>query len=201
MFARFFTLFLMLILAACGHSEPQLKPLSANASVLAFGDSLTYGTGANSGEDYPSVLAQLIGHPVVNAGIPGEISADGLQRLPALLDEHQPDLLIIMHGGNDILRHLDLNQTRDNLKSMIDLARQRGIEVVLLGVPEFGLLLHTAPIYQQLAETEQVALQAEALPAILAQASLKADQVHPNAAGYLQLAQQIAEFLKQRGVW
>lgn len=192
---------ILLIGVACGQSAPKMGKLTDDGVILAFGDSLTYGTGAAAGQDYPSVLAQLSGHEVINAGIPGEISEQGLQRLPDLLDEHQPSLLILMHGGNDILRKLPEEQTRANLKAMIAAAKQRNIQVVLLGVPKFALLLlRSAEFYGELAKSEAVAADLDTLPEILSDSGLKADTVHPNGKGYHLLAERIAELLRERGV-
>lgn len=191
----------LLVCVACGESSPKMNKLSGDAVILAFGDSLTYGTGAAVGQDYPSVLAQLTGHKIINAGIPGEISQQGLQRLPELLDEYQPALLILMHGGNDILRKLPAEQTRANLKAMIDEAKQRNIQVVMLGVPKFAvLLLSSAEIYGELAKTEAVVSDLESLPEILSHNELKADTVHPNGTGYRRLAENLAELLHKQGV-
>lgn len=192
--------FVLLCCIACNKSSPLLSKLPDDAVILAFGDSLTYGTGASAEHDYPSVLAQLTGHEVVNAGVPGEISQEGRQRLPALLDEIQPGLLILMHGGNDILRKIAADQTRDNLKAMIAEARQRNIPVAMLGVPKFGLVfLHSAEFYAELAESEKIASDLETLPGILAARELKSDEVHPNDQGYRRLAESIAALLKKQG--
>lgn len=185
---------------ACNKAEPMLGKLPDTGVILAFGDSLTYGTGASNEHDYPSVLAQLIGIEVINAGVPGEISSEGRERLPEVLDEYEPDLLILMHGGNDILQKLPAETTLSNLKAMISEAKQRNIPVVLIGVPEFGLLfLHSAPIYSELAETEQIPGDLEILPEIIASNELKSDPVHPNDKGYRRLAEGIAALLKKHG--
>jgi lysophospholipase L1-like esterase len=167
--------------------------------ILAFGDSLTFGTGASAAHSYPAVLQQLTGRPVVRAGVPGEVTADGLKRLPAVLDEHQPKLVIICHGGNDLIRRKGKPQLTDNLRAMVRLAEAQGADVLLVGVPEPGLLLSTADIYPQLAEELSVPLEGEALATVLGTRSLKSDTIHPNAAGYRQLAQAIAEVLEQHG--
>jgi lysophospholipase L1-like esterase len=191
-------LLLCVSFVACSRT-PELQPLSADAVILAFGDSLTYGTGAAKGEDYPSSLEQLTDHRVINAGIPGEVSGAGLKRLPALLRQHRPALVILCHGGNDILRRQDLQLTRENIQRMIDLVRASGAEVVLVGVPQFGLFLSTAPFYTDLAERNGIPIDASALSDILKNPSLKSDQIHPNAAGYRRLAERLAELLAASG--
>lgn len=190
----------LLLCMACNRAEPMLNKLPEDAVILSFGNSLTYGTGASKGHDYPSVLSTLIGREVINAGIPGEMSAAGRQRLPALLDEYEPDLLILVHGGNDILRKIPREQTRDNLEAMISEAKQRNVSVVLIGVPELGLiLLHSADIYAQIAEAEHIPIDLDILPEILSDNTLKSDSVHPNDQGYLRLAENIASLLRNEG--
>jgi len=192
--------FILLCGISCNKSEPMLNKLPDDALILAFGDSLTYGTGATKDHDYPYILSELTGREVVNAGVPGEISSEGGQRLPELLDEYEPDLLILIHGGNDYLRRIPADQIRANLQSMIGEAKQRNIQVVLVGVPELGLiLLHSAEIYSEIAEAEHVPVDLEVVPDILSSNALKSDMVHPNDQGYQQLAQSIANLLKQLG--
>ncbi len=188
------------LLAACAEKAPPLGKLSADAVIVAFGDSLTYGTGAKNHEAYPAQLALLIQRDVINAGKPGELTAEGLQRLPAILEEHQPELLILCHGGNDLLRKKNPQAIVSNLKAMITEAKKRGIQVVLVGVPEPALfLLESAPFYLKIASDENIPLEKDILPEIESDNALKSDTIHPNAAGYRKFAQAIAGLLKHAG--
>ena len=190
----------ILFLSACDKPAPVFEKLSADAVILAFGDSLTYGSGASQNADYPAILNALSSHEIINAGIPGEISKNGLNRLPDLLDEYQPELLILIHGGNDMLRRIPQQQTSDNLKQMINEARLRNIKVVLLGVPEFNLfLLSSAEFYQQVADEQKVPIDLETLPKILSTNSLKSDAIHPNNEGYRLMAENIYRLLVDSG--
>src|SRR5882672_4232916 len=143
-------LFLLALLAACG-GQPKLPPLAPSAVVLAFGDSLTFGIGANAGESYPARLEALIGRKVVAAGVPGEASAAGLARLPAALDEVKPKLVILCEGGNDFLQKLDETQVANNVRAMVRLARAQGAQVLLIGVPKPGLLPSPPDFYEDIA--------------------------------------------------
>lgn len=186
------------VAGGCGRA-PDLPVLAADAVILAFGDSLTHGTGAAQGESYPAMLAQFTGRTVVNGGVPGEVSADGLRRLPGLLVQHRPALVILCHGGNDILRKLDLRRTMDNLEEMIRLSQDRGAAVMLLGVPQPGLFLGAAEIYDAIAESTGVVYLDDLIPGVLSNAGMKSDPVHPNAAGYRQMAQSIHAVLQDSG--
>jgi lysophospholipase L1-like esterase len=189
----------LLLLSGCG-GPPPLEPLDDDARILAFGDSLTHGTGAGDGEGYPAVLARLSGHEVIESGVPGELSSEGRRRLPRVLDEVRPDLLILLHGGNDILRGKDLEATRRNLAAMVDSARERGIPVVLVGVPARELFFRsTADLYYTVAERENLPLEAEIMETIIDDAELRSDQVHPNAAGYRRMAQALHDLLVRTG--
>ena len=189
---------LCLVLAGCT-PPPELEPLAADAVVLAFGDSLTFGTGAGTGESYPEVLSGLIGRTVVNAGVPGEVSRDGLDRLPALLDREQPALLLLCHGGNDQLQRLDPARLADNLRAMIREARDRNIAVVLIAVPAPGLSLRPLPLYGEIAAEFGLAADLETVADILADRALKSDYIHPNGAGYRRLALAVADLLRAAG--
>jgi lysophospholipase L1-like esterase len=191
---------MLLLLALAGCEAPTaLPPLAPDAVILAFGDSLTEGVGASRGQAYPAVLEALSGRRVVNAGVRGEESAAGLTRLPGVLERVGPDLVILGHGGNDILRRRDLARSASNLRGMVELARRNGAAVVMLGVPGFGLFLGTHPMYGQIAESLQVPLEGEALANILGDPALKSDAIHPNAEGYRRLAEAVHALLQERG--
>lgn len=198
MLRKLFLLFLLSTLFSCSDTV-RLQPLSQDSIILAFGDSLTYGTGTSRDNAYPAVLERLIGRNVINAGVPGETSNRGLLRLENIIDQLQPDLIIICHGANDILRKLDLNRTRDNIQQMIDMARQNNSQVILIGVPEFSLFLDTSPIYQSLAEQNKIPLEENSLSNIIGNNALKSDHVHPNSDGYRVLAKNITSLLERSG--
>jgi len=190
---------LAVLVAACSSGQPKLARLAPDAVVLAFGDSLTAGVGANPGESYPARLEALIGRKVVSAGVPGETSAAGLARLPAALEEAKPQLVILCEGGNDFLQKLDEAQAASNLRAMVRLAQSRGAQVVLIAVPKPGLLPSPADFYAAIAKELAVPNEESALKKILTDNSLKSDLVHPNAAGYARLAEAVAALLRKTG--
>jgi lysophospholipase L1-like esterase len=196
--------FLLLAIVAGGYLLAcsdcvKLPRLGNNAVILAFGDSLTYGTGAEQTESYPAVLEQLICRKVVNAGIPGEVTVEGLSRLREILQSEQPALMIICHGGNDMLRRLNRQQAADNLRNMIRLAQERRAAVVLVAVPAPGISLSPPHMYREIARDLAIPLEEKIIPAVLADGSLRSDYIHPNAAGYRRIAEALATLLKKSG--
>lgn len=198
LFIRFLLLVIAAALASCGKG-PQVTPLPPDAVVLAFGDSITFGTGASPAESYPAQLASLIGRKVVNAGVPGEISDDGLRRLPGAIEENQPKLLILCHGGNDFLRKLGEPQVAVNVRAMIRLARQKNIDVMLIATPKPGLTISPPDFYAEIAREFAIPFNDDVLKAVLRDNALKSDLVHPNAQGYAEIAQATAKLLKKAG--
>jgi len=178
-------------------STPAIAKLQPETVILAFGDSLTHGTGATTEQSYTAVLSGLLGNEVINAGVPGEISAEGLKRLPEVLAEYQPDLVILCHGGNDFLRRLDQAQTAANLRKMIETIRSHGADVLLLGVPQFGFILEPPEFYGAIAEEFQIPYQSEIISDLLSDRSLKSDQIHPNSKGYQQMAEAVYELIRK----
>jgi lysophospholipase L1-like esterase len=193
----FAILYIVFTLQGC--SSTKLTALPQDGVILAFGDSLTYGTGVKQSQSYPAVLEELTGIKVVNSGVSGETTDEGLKRLPGVLDKVSPDLLILIEGGNDILRNSDLAQTKRNLASMIELAQQRGVQVVLLGVPEKSLFSNSADLYSELAKEYQLVFDNSLIAELQRSPPLKSDPVHFNQAGYRKMAESIHALLLENG--
>jgi len=173
------------------------KRIEKEAVLLAFGDSLTYGYGADPTESYPTRLEELLGRKVINGGISGESSGEGLKRLPSLLQEYKPKILLLCHGGNDILKKQDMQKLHTNLEQMIRLAQSQNIDVILISVPQFGILqLTPPPLYDELAETYHLAIEEDILADILHDNRYKSDYIHPNAQGYQKMAEAIEKLLR-----
>lgn len=189
---------LALAIAACG-ARTHLEPLPRDAVVLAFGDSLTFGIGAAEAESYPAQLESLIGRRVVRAGVPGEVTAQALARLPGALDEYAPRLLVLCIGGNDFLRRLGNEQAARNVRAMIELARRRNVDVLLIGTPEPGVFPSPPGFYASLAKELRVPYEGDVITEVLKDARLKSDPIHPNAAGYRVMAERVAAVLKKNG--
>lgn len=187
-----------LLLTACG--DPKLEPLTPGATIVAFGDSLTEGVGASDAGNYPSQLSQITGLNVVNAGISGETTDRGLARFEDVLEQHSPELVILLEGGNDILRNHNQIQTKQNLAEMIAIANRRNVQVLLIGVPDKNLFSAVADFYDELAEEHKLAYMRGELSDLLKTSKYKSDQIHLNAQGYRVLAEKIAETLQAEGV-
>lgn len=172
--------------------------ISATDSILAIGDSLTYGYSVASHHSYPSQLAAMSGYNIINAGINGDTSLEGLERLHELLKNTSIKTMILCLGANDILQRKSLIILKQNLKEMIRMAKEKNISVLLVAVPNFTLFgLSDLELYEELAKEESVALAPNILANVLERPSLNIDQVHPNALGYKEMARMIYERLKE----
>ena len=188
-----------LLLTGCerGASFSDIRNLgSRGESVVCFGDSLTEGVGAGSGEDYPSILAREIAQPVINAGRRGDTSADGLARLDREALERNPRLVIVLFGGNDFLRKIPLSETKKNLAAIVKRIHDRGAMAAVAGL-RLGLFADEyGPMFREIAEQNGALYIPEVLKGILNDPSLKSDGVHPNGAGYRLMAARIAARVK-----
>lgn len=202
---RLLPLLFALWLAACSEA-PKFSPLPAGAVVLAFGDSVTFGTGAASGADYPTQLGALTGWDVRNHGVPGDTAQAARERIRAAIAETRPALVIVEIGGNDFLKKRPEAAVREDIRAILDVARAGNVPAVLVAVPKFSLLgaavgrLEDSPIYATLAAEAQLPLVANVFAEVLSDPSLKADPIHPNAPGYRRLAEGIADQLRRSGL-
>lgn len=172
-------------------------PLSASAvteTIVVLGDSLSAGFGLEIRESWVSLLQQRLvdegyGYQVVNASISGDTTAGGLARLPRVLEQHRPSIVIVELGGNDGLRGLPVPRLRANLEQMISLAAAAGARVLLAGIqipPNYGprYARAFAEVFPSLAAERQVPLIDFILQDVALDPSLmQADGIHPNAAG------------------
>lgn len=191
-FSALFFFSSLLLLSGCSSTQE-----SQNAMILAFGDSLTFGTGAPPQHAYPARLAQALNTEVINAGIPGETSAEARQRLSQLLTHYQPQQVILCSGANDFIQGKSLNALKENLRVMIERMQQQQIEVILIAVPHYGVSVQPPPLYRQLAEHYQLRLDNTILSELVSTPELLSDMVHPNSAGYQKMAEAIQQLLQR----
>jgi len=191
---------IILILFSLNSKEMPMQTLDQNDSILAFGDSLTYGYNAKANESYPAVLSRLLGYTVINEGVLGDTSHEGLRRIAPLLEERNIKLMILLLGGNDIMQGLSMEDLKSNLKTMIQMAKKKQINVLLISMPKLSIFgLSPLELYEEVTEEEDVPLLSGMMSNILKQPSLKSDQIHPNAKGYTMMAKMIYEKLKEEG--
>ena len=189
-------------LTACSKTAPHAA-LPEGSTILALGDSLTAGYGADAEAAYPAVLASLTGWQIINGGVSGNTSAQALARLPALM-RRQPQLVLVSIGGNDFLRKVPEADTRSNIRQIVQQIKAAGVPAVLVAVPYFttGALfgrLSEHPMYEELAAELNVPIFKGAWAEVLGDKKLKSDQIHANAQGYRVFAEKMWAFLKQQG--
>lgn len=201
---RLIILFAVIVLtAACSKLKEEAIP--PGSVVLALGDSLTEGAGVTREEAWPNLLAGMTGWIMINGGVSGDTSEGALQRLPSLLEQHAPVLVLVAVGGNDMLRRLPQQQTSANLEKIITLIRTHGAKPVLLATPQPSIAgavfqhLAAADFYRQVAAAQKVPLIKSAIADVLSKPQLKVDPLHPNAGGHALLSEKIFEELKSIG--
>lgn len=182
---------LVVLLAGCGADVPNLD--SPGSTIVCLGDSITSGVGA-AGQPYPSLLAEKLGVEVINAGVPGDTSEDGLARVDEVL-EHDPWLVIVELGGNDILRQVTPARSEAALRKILDrLLAARVVPVLVeIEVPFRG---RYAEVFERIDDDYDIPIVEDTLGEILLDADLKADPIHPNAAGQKILAEAIADVVE-----
>lgn len=177
-------------------APPVKNPRPAGENILCFGDSLTYGTGASQGMDYPSQLSRRIGRPVINAGIPGDTTSTALARLERDVLKRSPRIVLITLGGNDLKNRQDRGQAFRNLKTIITAIQGRGALVIVggLDIPVWGRVFQEQ--YRKVCEETGAVLVPDALKGLLGNPEKMSDAIHPNDAGYGIMAGYFHEAIK-----
>ena len=184
---------LLLALGLCGCSSALdvANRDSPGTILICFGDSLTQGEGASQGHDYPRLLAQALGKEIINAGVSGDTTRDGLARLDHDVLEKNPRLVIVEFGGNDFLRGVPKEEVFTNLDEMVQRIQARGAMVVVVGI-QSGLLGDASRLeYKRIARVRRAGFVPNILEGILSDPRLKSDQIHPNDAGYEKIAHRV----------
>lgn len=165
-------------------------------NIICFGDSLTYGTGAEEGNDYPAVLEKLLGEKVINKGIPGNTTEDALLRLQEDVLSLDPKIVFITLGGNDLKNNVPKDRAFANLSVIIARIQEKGALVVLGGIdfPLRGRGFGDA--YKKLAKEKGVILVPNVLEGLFGNNEYMSDPIHPNGRGYAVMARRFYAALK-----
>lgn len=164
--------------------------------IIAFGDSLVQGVGASPGRDIVSVLSRRLGVPIVNAGRSGDTTGAALTRLDSSVLSRNPRIVIVLLGGNDMLRRVPRATTFANLDAIVSRIRARGAAVILVSV-ELGFGTGAdGRAYEELASRTSSALVRDILDGIFGRQALMSDGIHPNDRGYEMMADRIEPALK-----
>jgi acyl-CoA thioesterase-1 len=169
---------------------------SQGTEIIAFGDSIIAGVGSTEGHDLPSRLAEAIDMPIRNEGVPGDTTAQGLERIDAALGD-DPKVVILLLGGNDGLQNVPWQTVSDNLAELIQRIQARGAAVLLLGIPSSKILGDPYPqMYADLSAKYHTAYVPNVLKGLIGRREYMFDSIHPNDVGYLKLSQRIAPVLE-----
>jgi acyl-CoA thioesterase-1 len=182
----------IVFIALSGCEKREIKNInSRGTNIICFGDSITFGYGVNTGQDYPSILSKMLDMPVINAGIDGDNTTEALKRINSDVLEKEPLLVIIEFGGNDFLARVPINTTINNIKEMIERIQEKEAIVALCDISA-GLFLRDYRLeYKKIAKEKQAIFIPSILRGIITNPHMKSDFLHPNADGYKVIAQRI----------
>jgi len=181
-----------LLVNLTGCAKKEIKNINSDSSnIICFGDSITFGYGAQSGEDYPTVLSKMIQLPVINAGIDGDITTEALKRIDSDVLERDPLLVIIEFGGNDFLRKIPKEVTVENIKKMVEQVQAKGAMAAIVDISAGIFFAEYRAAFSALAKEKKAIFIPRLLSGIITNPQLKSDFLHPNAEGYKIIAQRI----------
>lgn len=177
--------------------KQEIKNVGNNGqTVIAFGDSLSYGYGAGGQEkSYPSLLGQKINRSVINMGENGATAVGSLERLPEVLAQ-DPYMVLIEFGGNDFMRGVDFQQTLSAIEQMVDAVQSSGAVAVVVDTGGFYGMKKYSKEYQKIAKEKQAVFVEGILNDVFGKRGLMSDQIHPNAKGYEIVAEKVYQEIK-----
>ena len=199
-------LFVVIILSLTAYlflhwqNKPQIKNAdSAGTNIIAFGDSLVYGTGASApGQtDMFSLVSKDLGVSIINKGVPGDTTQDGLNRLDQDVLQQDPRIVLVLLGGNDYLQKLPKETTFDNLSQIIEKIENAGAAVILIGVRGGAFVDRFEEDYKKLSLKYKTGYVPNILEGLITNRDYMYDSVHPNDKGYKIAAMRIEPVLKQ----
>ncbi len=170
---------------------------SDGKDIIVFGDSLVEGVGASSSsKNFVSLLSKRIGRPIVNLGVSGNTTIDGLARLSEL-DEYDPEVVIVLLGGNDYLKKIPEEETFKNLETIIKNIEDRGAVVLLLGIRGGLLADRFDDDFKDLSSKMKTAFVPNVLDGLLFDNTLMSDSIHPNDLGYKKISDKVYPVLSK----
>ncbi|KND49850.1 MAG: acyl-CoA thioesterase I [Parcubacteria bacterium C7867-003] len=189
-------LFIILFFVFRGSGEIKNYP-SNGTDIIAFGDSLVQGVGATSEKaNFVSILSRRIGKPIINLGVSGNTTIDGLARLNEL-DKYNPKVVILLLGGNDYLKKVPIDETFSNLEKIIKNIQNRGAVVVLLGIRGGLISDKFDEKFEDLSSDTQTAFVSNVLDGLLTKDEFMSDAIHPNDTGYAKIATRVYPVLQK----
>lgn len=181
------------LLVACSPAVPNLD--SGGSTIVCLGDSLTAGVGRGEGRTYPQHLAERLGVEVINAGVPGDTTSQALRRIDGVL-AHDPWLVVVALGGNDILRRVPLETTETAFDGILTRIVEAGAVPLLIEV--HGPFGHRyRKLFDRLQDRYGAPVLRDVLPEMLLDTRFKSDAIHLNAAGYERLAEAVADRIER----
>lgn len=177
------------------NKSPKITNYPSNGkTIVILGDSLVQGVGATKDNDFPAVLSKLINEPIINMGVSGNTTADGLARVPEVIAE-DPKIVLVLLGGNDYLRKISIEETFRNIDEIISNLQRKGAVVVLLGIQGGILADKYEKYFEELAEKRGTLYVPNVLEGIIGRPNLMSDAIHPNDLGYQKIAEKIYPIL------
>ncbi len=169
---------------------------SEGSSVIIFGDSLAFGTGSTNGNDMASLLSKEIGSSIINMGVPGETSTQGLARVSSVVEQN-PKVVLVLFGGNDFLQKIPSSVTFNNIDTIVTEIQKSGAVVVLLGIQGGVFNDPYDTEFEKIVKKRGTLHVSNVLDGLIGDREFMSDAVHPNDAGYKKIVERILPVLRK----